>query len=99
MKVKCTICGKVGSMSFSKGLKRHMKLAHNISTAKGYFVPADPDAVVEILHKKYRNEANRVNNIKRKKLFNKKLREKFGAIKRKSINWGSIIKTAYETKR
>lgn len=52
-KVKCKICGKVGVANADKGLRRHLRLIHNISVSKDfcvgdYFEPTDPDAVIEI---------------------------------------------------
>ena len=48
------MCGKVGVANADKGLRRHLRLIHNISVSKDfcvgdYFEPTDPDAVIEIL--------------------------------------------------
>ena len=66
-KVKCKICGKVGVANADKGLRRHLRLIHNISVSKDfcvgdYFEPTDPDAVIEIFsdsRKTYRKKKNK----------------------------------------
>ena len=66
-KVKCKICGKVGVANADKGLRRHLRLIHNISVSKDfcvgdYFEPTDPDAVIEIFsdsRKVYRKKKNK----------------------------------------
>ncbi len=98
MKVKCSICGKVAQQSDKKGQKRHMRLAHNIMSLEGYFIEADPDAVVDLMSttkKAYRKEQNKKFKPAGVKLSNKKI----GKAKHKSIYWGAVLKSGFETKR
>ena len=61
------MCGKVGGANADKGLRRHLRLIHNISVSKDfcvgdYFEPTDPDAVIEIFsdsRKTYRKKKNK----------------------------------------
>lgn len=52
-KVKCKTCGKVGFLKDKKGLRRHCRLAHNVTLSKkanitDYFEPTSQDAIVDI---------------------------------------------------
>lgn len=102
MKVKCKLCGKVGIHENKKSLNRHMRLAHGKSSAEGFFEPADPDSIIEIMStskKSYRKQANVQANKKWRSQKKRELREKYGPIEHKSISWRSVIKTAFESKR
>ena len=51
--VKCKTCGKIGELEDSKGLRRHLRLCHNIMISKKcdifeHFELADQEAVSEI---------------------------------------------------
>ena len=101
MKVKCTLCGKVGILENKRSLKRHMRLAHGKSSAEGFFEPADSDSIVEIMStskKSYRKQANVEANKKWRSQRKRELREKYGPLEHKSIYWGSVLKSAFETK-
>ena len=53
-KVKCKTCGKVGFVKDKQGLRRHCRLAHNVTLSKkaniaDYFEPTSQDAIVDII--------------------------------------------------
>lgn len=102
MKVKCKLCGKVGLLSNTKSLNRHMRLAHGITSCKGYFIPTDEDSIVDLMSttkKSFRKQANIEANKKWRSNRKKELRKKNGPIEHKSIYWGSVLKSGFETKR
>ena len=105
-KVKCVICGKVGFSSDKKGLARHLRLAHNKKYDDSLFVEVEDDIPVDIIPKDkvtFKKMVNKLKNQKKKKDnaltgANHKIPKRTKP-KRKSIYWGAVIKTAFETKR
>ncbi len=102
MKVKCKLCGKVGQENDTKALNRHMRLAHGKSSAKGYFEEADQDSIIDLMsvtRKEFRKQKNKISNQKLNVERKKELRKKKGPNKHKSIYWGAVLKSGFETKR
>ena len=106
MKVRCKLCGKVGLAWDTRALKRHMRLMHRTSSTDGYFEEADEDSAVVLSLRK--NEYKR--NGRKKRMINNdnqrpnseekvKKKKKEGSDEHKSIYWGAVLKSGFETKR
>ncbi len=105
-KVKCVLCGKVGFPFDKKGLARHLRLAHNTQYNNSLFVKTTEDVPIDIKPKDKMVFKKMLNKLKNQQ--KKKDKARAGANhpkpKRsknihKSIYWGAVIKTAFETKR
>ncbi len=104
--MKCVICGKVGFSSDKKGLARHLRLAHNTKYVDNLFVEVEDDIPVDIIPKDKVTFKKMVNRLKKQKMKNDNAlkganhkKPKRAKPKHKSIYWGAVIKTAFETKR
>lgn len=105
-KVKCVLCGKVGFSADKKALARHLKLAHNRKYFEGLYVDVADDTPLDIKPRDKITLKSMVNKIKneRRRKENELTGAKHKKNKRKksvhkSIYWGAVIKTAFETKR
>lgn len=105
-KVRCQICGKVGLSDAPESLVRHLKLAHHIGKGqyRGKFksISDDEDCAVDILpcpRGDYEKRVNKEHNIKAKIERNKKLDRVYGKLQHKSVYWGRVLTSAFETKR
>ena len=110
-KVKCVLCGKVGLSSYKKELARHLRLAHNKKYDDSLFVEVTEDVPVDIkpkdkmafkkMYNKLKSEKKKIDNALTSANHTKLKRTKLKRTKpkRKSIYWGAVIKTAFETKR
>ena len=106
MKVRCKLCGKVGLAWDTLALKRHMRLMHGISSADGYFEEADEDSIVVLSlgKKEYKKKGIKKtminkNNQRPDTEKKKKKKKKKGSDEHKSIYWGAVLKSGFETKR
>ena len=107
MKVKCSLCGKVGLSYDTKALNRHMRLAHGKNSAKNYFIEAAPSSIVDIknVSKKVFDQKLRreVNSIKPKEEGGKEMiiksNKKIKRRKSRSIYWRIVLKSGFETKK
>jgi hypothetical protein len=110
-KVKCVLCGKVGFLSYKKELARHLRLAHNKKYDDSLFVEVTEDVPVDIkpkdkmafkkMYNKLKSEKKKIDNTltSANQAKPKRKKPKRTKPKRKSIYWGAVIKTAFETKR
>ncbi|MBR6139606.1 MAG: hypothetical protein IKQ12_08595 [Prevotella sp.] len=105
-KVKCVLCGKVGFSSDKKGLARHLRLAHNKNNVDNYFIEVAGDVPIDIIPKDKIAFKKMVNKLLYKERKEKNThtgtnnsKPKRTKAKRKSIYWGAVIKTAFESKR
>ena len=87
-------------------LVRHLRLAHHIRKGKSgdkfVRISDDEDCVIDILpcpRSEYKKRANAEFNKKAKKERNKELDRIYGKLQHKSIHWGHVLTSAFETKR
>lgn len=97
MKVKCVLCGKIGLANDKIGLLRHLQLAHNKNDIKMFFTPTKSEIIniFPTTKKAYIKKQSR----KISKKFRKEQIKKEGKPKHKSIYWGAVLKSAFESKR
>lgn len=89
--VECCLCGKI-LLDMDNVKSLHLRMAHGINTYDGYYKPS-PYA------EKLETPINLLQSYKESRKFQFRKYRKKKKLENKSIYWGRVLKSGFETKR